>query len=528
MSLKGYDKTQTVRYQSDTAIFDMLGHDLTLLPDSGKKAQVQRGTSLVVCDASINYRQGADSTVDCPGNYILHDPSTGQADVHGSILWYNVGEKSALLSHAHTKYNTGGADWFLTADIVSMSTSPGGHTLYSGPGTLTSCDDSIPDYHFAFGEAERTTDKTMLMRPVVFYISDIPVMWFPFMFETSHGGRQSGVLVPSFGINDIVRTSAAYHRSVNNIGYYWAADDYNDVEGWFDWRSSNGDNNLLDPGYIDYNAVWNYNWLDEFLQGNAGASYTQEGDGSSNLHLSLNHTETFAHNGHLQATINYVTNTTIQRQNSFDPVAALATIQSQVSYSEQLGPATISFGGTRTQHPGRQEVDEGFPALQITTPEIAVASWLSWTPTFSFTTSQSLHIDQPGTFTYSYGTDSVGRRDSTLLDRSQYTSALSFNHAGEILRAGHRELLRRELHGKQLSGGIHPLRSGDGRFDGTSSLLPDASRRPSIGFHSTRFPTVGQESSTFRLPSASATSTRVRIGSRPSAQMGSSCTKPNA
>ncbi|HTR79531.1 MAG TPA: putative LPS assembly protein LptD, partial [Gemmatimonadaceae bacterium] len=429
MSRPGYDKDNAVRYQSDTAIFDIRRSELTLLPDSGRRAFVQMGSRLVVSDSGIDYRE-RDSLATFGGNYILHDPKSGQADVHGSAGGsYDLRSGSAFLSNADFKYNAAGSDWFVKAAIVRMtgdSTKPAGQTFYSGPGTLTSCDDSIPDYHFAYGEAKRTSDKTMLVRPAILYISDIPVMWFPFMFETKQGGRTSGVLTPQFSVNDIVRTSPAYHRSVNNVGYYYAMNDYSDVEAWLDWRSSSGANSDVDPGYITYNGVWNYNWLNEFMVGNAGASYTQEGGGETNLHLSLNHSEQFSHNGHLTATINYVTNTTIQRQNSFDPVAALATIQSQVSYSRQFGTFTVALGGTRTQHPGRQEVDQGFPSLQVSTPEIALASWLAWTPSFSFSSSQALHIDQPGTFTYRYGIDSAGARDSVPLDRNQHTAALSF------------------------------------------------------------------------------------------------------
>ncbi len=48
-------------------------------------------------------------------------------------------------------------------------------------------------------------------------------------------GRHSGILIPQFGINDLVRPTRGYNRQVTNIGYYWAPNDYLDFTGRLDW-----------------------------------------------------------------------------------------------------------------------------------------------------------------------------------------------------------------------------------------------------------------------------------------------------
>ena len=71
--------------------------------------------------------------------------------------------------------------------------------------------------------------KSMLVaRPVTLYVRDVPILWLPFMFQDLRPGRHSGMLIPQFGINDIVRPTDDYNRQVTNIGYYWAPNDYFD------------------------------------------------------------------------------------------------------------------------------------------------------------------------------------------------------------------------------------------------------------------------------------------------------------
>src|SRR5581483_1810844 len=94
--------------------------------------------------------------------------------------------------------------------------------------------------------------------------------------------------------------------------------------------------------------------------------------------------------------VNYVTSTTLQRQNTFNPYTALATIASQATYQTKLGPASLSLGATRKQYPGRPQVDQNFPTLSLTSTPISIGDVFSWTPSFSFSRSDVLHMDQPG------------------------------------------------------------------------------------------------------------------------------------
>ncbi len=455
----GYSIT---RYIGDTAHLnnDSLHRTLNLLASKKHRAVVQRDSATVVSDSGIFYAQ-ATKMVTTFGHYVVSNPSSGQADITGGPgqLVYSIEDKSIRITNASLPVNNG-VEWYIrlgTARVIGDSSGGKAATVYGGPspllpfGTLTSCDDTIPDYHFAFKNFKRTESNTLVAAPAVLYIADIPVMWFPFIFSDTRSGRHSGIIPPQFGLGDVIRNSPSYRRNVDHVGYYWALDDYMGASTWLDWRSAAG-STPGDPGWLKLNGEWDYKWLDRFLGGRVGLAKTWQRDGLTNTALSWTHTEDFSHDSHLNTNVNYVSSTTLQRQNTFNPYAALATIASQLTYQEKLGPASLSLGATRKQYPGRPQVDETFPTVSLTSTTIGIDKKLTWTPSFSYTRS-GVEPDR-----------STGPRPVHLQHRSDHRTARQHRveraqlradgdhvrHADPDLRAGFQELIPRQPAAQQL------------------------------------------------------------------------------
>jgi len=429
MTRPGYSAT---RYQADRVVFDARTRMLNL---KGKKAGVERDQTVLVGD-SITYNDSTKIIVARGDTVILRDPSRQSADVVArGRMAYNVFLHRGCVTNISTSVESG-QQWFVegadacfvsdTTRFVSDTTRGRETAFYARNASITSCDDSIPDYHFQAKEVKMVSKNIMVARPAVLYIGEVPVMWLPFIFQDMRSGRRSGILTPRFGVSELFRNSPTYRRHAENLGYYFAINNYMDAQIALDWRSG-ARPTAGDPGWVRINGEWQYRWLNRFLSGRMAMFHLAQRDGSSNTGLSWQHSQDFSQSTHLTANVNYVTNTFIQRTTTFNPATVLATISSQANYQTKVGPAMLALGGSRSQHPGRLEVDQTFPVFSLSAPTIGVTKWLDWTPSFNFQTNEQLHLDQAGEFTYRFFTNANGLPDSTKLNRNTRQTSSSFS-----------------------------------------------------------------------------------------------------
>ncbi|MBA3890698.1 MAG: LPS-assembly protein LptD [Gemmatimonadaceae bacterium] len=387
------------RYQGPIVTFDALTRAIDLFIGLGDTTgvAVQRGEELIVADTAIRYNEETGRAVATGRVYIRE----GRTELTGIGGEYNLRERSVTIRGGRTTFETE-ESWIVSADplkIQEVDSSEGqGHNVFGRSGTLTSCTDTthsgFPHYHFAFGEVKRTVGRTMVARPAVLYIEDIPVIWLPFVFQDMREGRRSGLMTPRIGVTDFVRNSPSYRRNVENLGYYWSINDYMDADATIDWLSGTGRGANEAPGWTRYNADWRYRWIDRFLSGGLASSYTRQGDGVKNLAVSWNHNQEFTRHRSLRANVNWMQNTTVQRETRVDPFAVLATINSSVNLQDRIGPAAVALGGSRKQFSGRAEVEQTFPTLSVTTGTLNLRPWLNWTPSFQFNEQRRTDITQ--------------------------------------------------------------------------------------------------------------------------------------
>ncbi|MGZ8469106.1 MAG: putative LPS assembly protein LptD [Gemmatirosa sp.] len=413
------------RYQGDTVRFRAESRVLSL---QGRPAAVQRDQTLLV-GSNVSYDDSTQIIVARPDSVrgdtvFLRDPAQADVAVRGRIVYY-VAERRGTIEQFQTAV-TSGETWFVAGErgaLVSDSIVEGRRYVFARDGSVTSCNETVPHYHFEAREIKMVTRNLLVVRPAVLYIADVPVMWLPFVFQDMRSGRRSGLLTPRFGVAELIRNSPSYKRSLENIGYYFNFGNYSDASAWLDWRSgSRGDG--FDPGWVRANAETRYRIIDRFIQGRLSASYTAQRSGDRNLAVSLGHEQAFNQQRRLSANLNYVQNTTVQRQNSINPQAVLGTIASQLNFQDKFGPTAFSVGGSRKQYPGREQVDQDFPNLNLTTQTISFGDNVDWTPTLALTNTQSFRIDQGTQFAYVYSRNAAGALDSTSINPSRRNTSL--------------------------------------------------------------------------------------------------------
>jgi Tat protein translocase TatC len=391
---------QSTRYRADSATV-FVQEERVLL--KGKALTERRGTSLEA--ESITYRRSS-CLLDASGDPRLFD--RGQVLV-GQGIRYDTCVRRGVITDALTNFSEGSTVWFLRGDVSQDSSSS---RIYAASSEISSCDLPVPHYHFAGREVKWVSRSVLVARPVVLYVRDVPIMWLPFIFQDMRPGRHSGILIPQFGFNDLVRPNRSYNRQITNLGYYWAPNDYIDVTARLDWYSNR---------YLQYGVGGQYSWINRFMDGSVAFSKQQQSGGGSATTLRWDHRQTFDLSTSLNLDLNYASNTSVIQRNAIDPLLNTQQITSSLNFSKRYGWGTLTLGGNRRQSLSDGSVQQLLPALTISPASIALSSNITWSPGLSFTNNtdsktplDSLELALPGG-----GLDTVaqlGSNRSTALD----------------------------------------------------------------------------------------------------------------
>ncbi|MGV3707524.1 MAG: putative LPS assembly protein LptD [Gemmatimonas sp.] len=424
----GYRKVQfqgdSIRYDARTGLLQLGGK-----PSAVKRDETELIGPVIIYDDSAKKVQARAG----PGDSVtLRDPSQRNTDdfiVKGGIN-YDLESKSASVGSFETSVEAGADRLYLQAkggQLFSDTLVTGKHVVWASDGSFTYCDLTEPHFHFTTKSMKFVSDNIMVARPGILYIGEVPVFWIPFFFQDVRKGRRSGFLTPNFGIAELLRNSPSYRRQVSNIGYYLSINDYMGSEFSFDWRS--GANGIPgDQGFVRANLETTYRWLNRGIDGRLSTDQQFMNDGSKNLAVTWNHNQVFSSKTRLNASVNWVQNTSILRQTTLNPIAQTGNIGSRLSYQTALGPLSVNAGGSRTQFSGRKQVDTEFPSLNITSKPLAIGNILSWTPTANVRMSGSTDIDNGLQFPFSYSRNATtGLLDSTRIksDRKRLEASSS-------------------------------------------------------------------------------------------------------
>ena len=87
----------------------------------------------------------------------------------------------------------------------------------------TTCEHEHPHYYFRSPKMKMIQGERIITKPLFLYIFDVPIIGLPFaILPSTSGGRQSGWIMPSFGVSN---SSGTFFQK---LGYYWAPNDYLD------------------------------------------------------------------------------------------------------------------------------------------------------------------------------------------------------------------------------------------------------------------------------------------------------------
>jgi hypothetical protein len=333
-------------YQGDTALFraDVSRLELRGRPQVYRQGLQLAADSLIVLDEPRARACGF-------GQPVLHAPGQANPLVSDTVC-FDIDRQVGFARGARTTVAEG-ALWNMRGAVCAHA-----DDFYCHRVMFTDCDLPWPHQHYHFGarEVKVVRNNVLVARDVTLNFADVPVFWLPFMVQSLAQGRRTGILMPRFGINDIARTSTRHSRRIEDVGMFWAINDYMGAEVAMDWFA---DNWLALRGSFDYNLP------QRFLRGGLTYRYFWPEEGGRQFTLSTQNSWQMDERTAINLTGNYSTSTRFVQQRTLDPRELNRTIDSNVSVRRRFDWANVSGGASRRQQISDNTVNWVLPSVDI-------------------------------------------------------------------------------------------------------------------------------------------------------------------
>jgi len=299
---------------------------------------------------------------------------------------YNFKSKRGIISGAITQQGEG----YVHSELAKRQAD---NTIHNLGTTYTTCNLAHPHFYIRAAKAKVIPGKSIITGPFHMVIGDVPLpIGLPFgFFPMQHGGRGSGVIIPTFG----QAQDRGYYLS--NGGYYWAPNDYMGLRVTGDLYAGNAER----FGGYGINTELTYNKRYRY-QGSARISYTNRPTSSilttgtatttteyvapptaQTFWITWNHTPTPAPGGGVFSASVQAGSSFYNRVNTLDPRRYLAAaFNSTISYSKQLRhlPINYSIQASQSQNVQTGVMDFTLPNLSVGVARQYPYQWLGIQP----------------------------------------------------------------------------------------------------------------------------------------------------
>lgn len=353
MELDGYSVTH---YDGTGAHFEVAAAKLQLMGDGGDNpASLTRPDMRITAVDTITMDDARD-LVWTHGETVTERP--GEEPVTSENIVYDLDEERGSAFGARTRFNQG-AEWIMFGDLPGVYPD----LVYGKHVTFTSCQETVPHYHFAAKETKVVGGGWLLARSVTLNFGGVPVFWMPFIFQSVDSDRSSGILFPRFGVNDIVRSSRGQTRRISNLGFYWAVNDYSDATVSLDWWSDN---------FVSVTGNIRYNILRQFLNGSASYRQFWRSDGGKELSFDTRHSWEMSERMSFRGSARFTSSAQFVRRNSFDPREVTGSIDSEGGLNRRFDWGTLSLNANRKQFLSDDHVTMTLPSANLSLKSITL------------------------------------------------------------------------------------------------------------------------------------------------------------
>ncbi len=250
------------------------GGYLDYYPDSGlvilyDSAYVKTSEGVELWADTVKYWRYGD-IVEASGGFVLKTPETR---ITGWYLKYNLKRHTGIATKSRTYVEKG---WIVGDTVYKVSE----NSVYVEDGYFTTCEREKPHYRFSSKTMRVLKGDLAVVRPVVLYIRDLPVLYAPFWFMPVGKERSSGFLPPSVG------SSSRDGLYIRNLSFYLVVNNYQDITVFADVIQKRGVRFGADYRYNVYkllNGGFSGTYAYDILEGGNVRRWSLKGDHSQRL-----------------------------------------------------------------------------------------------------------------------------------------------------------------------------------------------------------------------------------------------------
>jgi len=321
------DMDAPITYTSDEILYDMQTEKTDLTGDANiKYTDVDLTSGFINVDWNGNLLKAyptppADSTVEFKKPTIVE---RGRDPMVGDTLVYNLKSRKGRIKEGRSKADDG----YYTGNEIRNNDKK---VYYIENSSYTTCDLETPHFHFESMNMKIINQDKVIARPIVLYISRIPIIALPFgIFPHKSGGRHSGWIMPGYGENSV------RGQYINNFGYFWAPSDFWGTKFTMSFGDRQGFVFNLNNHYkLRYKFNGSLNLQSRQLL-SASDNITDIGtDRSTSYQVRWQHTQKLRHNQNFNANANYSTSGEFSRKYTSDP-------QQRMNQQQTISNATYS------------------------------------------------------------------------------------------------------------------------------------------------------------------------------------------
>ncbi|MCD4795649.1 MAG: hypothetical protein K8R49_00550 [Candidatus Cloacimonetes bacterium] len=308
----------------------------------------------------------------------------GSQNMLGDEIYYDIETRWGLVTKGASKFDKG---YYYGEEIRKIE-----KEIYDiDDGIFTTCDALHPHFYIRMKKFRLFKDDKIMAKPVVFYVNHFPVFAMPMGTFTIKRGRQSGILVPSPGINK------ADGKYVENIAYYIAYKNNADITLSMDYYEKTGWELALRSYYLK-RYIFNGKF-DAVYQKNVVGPNTS----SNEWNVHARHHHDYGNKTTFDADLNFISSTKIWEGNEDIDERLAEKITSSLSYKKPFIGSMLYLSSRYVDDFKNETKDITLPSASFSLPSKPVYELFvsedsdiaedAWWKEFSFSYSfKAIHV----------------------------------------------------------------------------------------------------------------------------------------